>query len=209
MKHVRQGGVGLIVFLAGAVFALGQATDAGTPADAPPPRSPPERSVTPPQRVLEQYGSVFVLSRSTQEHGVQTEEYLLQGDTREEWTQLLTYQRIATAEPMGADQYVGLLMRHLGEAVSAPRFRVLQQGRDAAIFGVHYPAAVRSEEQFGVALVTVPDARRPSEIHVIQFAVSPQRVPPGELDLLVKRWQARFQTQAASLARPSAALASP
>ena len=166
----------------------------------------PVRVETPPveaagRALLQQYGSTFERIHSSREDSVETEEYVLQGETAENWTQMLTYQRISAAEPIAADQYVALLKRHLHETPHRPRFRVLQQSKAAALFGVHYPSSSSADEQLGLVLVTVPDGKRPNEVHLIQFAVSPARLPPDELELQVKRWQARLQSQAAAFAR--------
>ena len=190
------------VTLCVALILAGGAVSAASPAlEANGGGEDPALSTSEPPRLLQQYGSVFERVSSLRADGVETEEYVLQGETRETWTQMLTYQRITAAEPMAADQYVGLLKRHLEQVPHAPRFRVVQQGRSAAIFGVHYAAHASAEEQFGIVLVSVPDERRPNELHVIQFVVNPRRLGPEELETQVKRWQTRFQSQASAFSR--------
>lgn len=165
--------------------------------------SVPETSIegTKTSERIEQFGSVFTRIRSLKTPSVETEEYVYEGETLDGWTRLLAFQRISTAEPIGTDQYVGLLQRHIAEVPSAPRIRVVQQGAEASIFGVHYPSREPVDEQFGLVLVTRPDERRPNELHLVQLVLNPRKLKDGEMEALVRRWQARFQSQAASLTR--------
>ncbi len=150
-------------------------------------------------RTIQQYGLTFVLARSVRSDGVDTEEYFLKGETDATWSQMITYQRISLPEPLGADQYVTWLKRHMEQVANGPRLRVVLDGKVASIFGVHYATAEGVDGQFGLALVTRADLRRPNVLHLIQFAVNPARLSVEEMELQVKRWQARFQSQAASI----------
>lgn len=150
-------------------------------------------------RTVQLYGSKYVLVGSSRTDSVETEEYVQEGQTKDNWTQMLTYQRVVRPEPAAADSYAVALKRHLEQIPNAPRVRSVQQSKMAAILGAHYPEIQGRPEQFSLALVIVPDSRRPNEVHVVQYVAKPQLVPPSDLELEVKRWQARFQSQAASL----------
>ena len=153
------------------------------------------------RRTIQQDGLTFTLARSARADTVETEEYFLEGENAETWSQMIAYQRVALPEPVGADQYVGWLKRQLEQHGSSPRVRILQQGKSAAIFGVQYDRSENAAEQFGLALATIADPRRPNELHLIQYLVSPSRMSIEDMEVRVKRWQARFQSQAASLSR--------
>jgi len=193
--------------------AIGEDVPASSPVTANPPPQPAasaaggssgETGAVPPpeqRRTVELYGMKYVLMGSSRNDSVETEEYVLENESASNWTQLLTYQRITLPEPTAADKYVMQLKRHMEQTAHAPRFKPVQQGREAALFGVHYPPTDTQPEQFGLALVTVPDSRRPNELHLIQYSAKPEKLNPAELDLQVRRWQARFQSQASSVAR--------
>jgi hypothetical protein len=168
----------------------------------PAPAAPPDQTATPqPERrpVIEQNGLKFVLLGSTRHDNVDTEEYLLEGETRESWSQMLTYQRVSLPEPVTADQYASVLKRHLEKFTPQPKFRVAQQGKAASIFAVHYGASSKDPEQVGLALIMLPDALRPSVLHVVHYTARLDRISAEDLDVQVKRWHARFQSQAASI----------
>ena len=150
-------------------------------------------------RTIQQDGFTFVLRRSTRKETVDTEEYFLPNETPENWSQMVSYQRVQLPQPMGADLYVGWLKSQIEESSGSPRLRVVQSGKEASIFGVQYPKDGKADEQFALALVTVPDPRRPNELHLIQYSIQTQRVPVQDMELQVKRWRARFQSQAGGL----------
>lgn len=154
-----------------------------------------------PQKAIELYGTKFLLMTSSRLGEVETEEYLVEGESVAAWTQMLTYQRVTLPAPIAADVYVTLLKRHLESRPSPPKFRTVQQGKDASIFGVHYLPGNEAREQFGLALVSIPDPRRPNEVHILQYVCKPQEIAPEDLQLYARRWQARFQSQAASVTR--------
>jgi hypothetical protein len=151
--------------------------------------------------VIEQSGLSFVRSASFCKENVDTEEYVLQGEGSENWSQMLTYQRVHVPQPAVVDRYVAALKLNIERMFSAARVRIVQQGRTGAIFAVHYPKTDKIPEQVSLAFVAVPDARRPNELHVIQYSVNPQRLPVEDMELQVKRWQARFQAQLAAVAK--------
>lgn len=199
-------------FCAGIISAAGAIAPAQEPLAK---ATPPPESATPPagtpaavekagaeRRTIQQYGMTFVLLRSSRQDNVETEEYFLEHESPENWSQMLTYQRVLMPEPLGADQYTTWLKRRFEESAAGPRLRTVQQGKLASIFGVQYPKTPKAEEEFCLALVTSPDAGRPNELHVVQFAINLARLPVEEMELQVKRWQARFQSQAASLVKP-------
>jgi len=175
-------------------------TNAGAPSRAAEETAPAVAPAAPERRTIQQFGLTFVLSRSTRSDSTETEEYFLEGESAESWSQMITYQRITLPEPLGADLYVTWLKKHFEQSPGGPRLKVVQQGKAASIFGVQYAKTDKSPEQFGLALVSVADPRRPNQLHLIQYAINPSRVSLEEMELQVKRWQARFQSQAASLA---------
>lgn len=150
---------------------------------------------------IQQDGLTFVLAHSTRSDSVETEEYFLEKESPESWSQMLTYQRVMLPEPLASDHYVSWLKQHLEQSPGGPRLRIVQQGKNASIFGIHYGKTANAGEQFGLALITTADPRRPNELHLIQYTINTGRIPVNEMEVLVKRWQARFQSQAASLIR--------
>lgn len=153
------------------------------------------------RRTIQQYGLTFILTRSVRHDSTETEEYFLQGESAESWSQMITYQRLILAESLTAAEYVTWLKKHFDQVERAPRLKVVQQSKAAAIFGVHYAKTDTAGEQFGLALVTMADPRRPNELHLVQYVINIDRVPLEQMELQVKRWQALFQSQAASLSR--------
>lgn len=151
------------------------------------------------RHVIQQYGLTFVLARSSRSESTETEEYFIQGESAESWSQMITYQRLVLPDPIATDHYVIWLKKHFDQTPGGPRLKLVQQGKAASIFGVQYPKSEKSGEQFELVLVTVADPRRPNELHLIQYAINPDRVSLEEMELQVKRWQTRFQSQAASL----------
>ena len=153
------------------------------------------------RHTIQQYGLTFILSRSTRSDSTATEEYFLQGESAESWSQMITYQRLILAEPLGAGEYVTWLKKHFEQTHGGPRLKVVRLGKAASIFGVQYDKTDTTGGQFGLVLVTVADPRRPNELHLIQYAINVNRISPEETDLQIKRWQALFQSQAESVGR--------
>lgn len=189
-----------VVFLGLRANAETAATESTTPPSAES-AEPATRAAATETRVLRHDGLTFLLSRSTKHDSTETEEYFLQGESQESWSQMITYQRVTLPEPVGADAYVNWMKKRFEQNTGGPRLKVVQQGKTAAIFGVQYPKMEKTEPQFGLALAMVPDLRRPNELHIIQYVINPSRVSLADMELQVKRWQARFQSQAASLLR--------
>lgn len=153
------------------------------------------------RRTIQQYGLTYILARSTRNDSTETEEYFLQGESAASWSQMITYQRLVLAESLSTAEYVGWLKKHFEKVSGGPRLKVVQQGKAASIFGVHYGKTDTMGEQFGLALVTKADPRRPNELHLVQYAINIDRVSIEQMELQVKRWQALFQSQAASISR--------
>lgn len=191
------------------VVALTLRAGAETPAPVPEPASPrttegagPTAATTATEpRTLRHDGLTFVLARSTRHDSTETEEYFLQGESQESWSQMITYQRVTLPEPLGTDAYISWMKKRFEQNPGGPRLKVVQQGKTASIFGVQYPKTEKTDPQFGLALAMVADPRRPNELHIIQYVINPARVSLADMELQVKRWQTRFQSQAASLAR--------
>jgi hypothetical protein len=152
-------------------------------------------------KTIREFGTVFVLSSSHHTDAVQTEEYLVEGESPDNWTQMLTYQRVAFEQPVGADRFVAVLLSHFSSRPNPPRVRVLEQNTTAAVLGIHYPQTVAMPEQFGIALITVPDLGRPSQVHLIAYVANPKRLDLPTLEANVRRWQSRFQSQAVCVAK--------
>lgn len=151
------------------------------------------------RRVLHEFDETFVCASSERNESTDTETYLLESESVDSWTEMITYQRITFAGPVRPDQFVGLLKSRFKEGQPGAGFRLVQQGRSASIFAVHYPRGASQVEQVEIALATVADPKRPNELHVVQFAVCPERLEVARMEVLIRRWQARFQSQAASL----------
>ncbi len=84
---------------------------------------------------------------------------------------------------------------------ASPKLRLVRQGKAASVFGIHYAATASREEQFSVVLVAIPDPRQPAQVHLVEYLISPARLAPEAAEVGVKRWQARFLSQASSLER--------
>lgn len=151
------------------------------------------------RRTIQQYGLTFVLARSSRSDSTETEEYFIQGESAESWSQMITYQRLVLPDPIGADHYVLWLKKHFEQTPGGPRLKIVQQGKVSSIFGVQYAKSEKSGEQFELVLVSVADPRRPNELHLVQYSINPERVSLEEMELQVKRWQTLFQSQAASI----------
>lgn len=148
---------------------------------------------------IQQFGLTFLLGSSERTDSVSTEVYRLQGESAESWTQLLVYQRISLPLPLTTERYLAWLQQQLASRASPPKLRVLQQGKATSLFALHYPPHGGASEQVSLALLTIADPRRPNELHLVQFVLNPGRVNVDEMELHLRRWQARFQSQAASL----------
>lgn len=152
-------------------------------------------------KTLTEFGQSYVLNSSQRSESLNTEEYVLQGETAENWSQAIVYQRILFATPAAPDSLVGSIKKRLEESAADAQLRLILQGRNASIFAVHYAKSAHHSEQVAIALAAVADPKRPNELHVIQFALRPERLDLATMESMVKRWQARFQSQATSLNR--------
>lgn len=141
-------------------------------------------------------GETFVLRSSSRADGVETEEYGLDGQDPENWTELITCQRLALAEVLNADEYVALLKQRLQNSDPTAHLRVLQTNPRAAVFGIEYKAEDPRDAQLAFVLVTALGAAHSSEIQLIQYTARPGAMDFSQLRARAKRWQARFQSQA-------------
>jgi hypothetical protein len=151
-------------------------------------------------------GETFVLRSSSRSDGVETEEYLVDGQDSENWTELITCQRLVLPEVLNADEYVTLLKQRLQNADPTAHVRVVQAHPRAAVFGIEYKAEDVRAAQLAFVLVTAVGAARSREIQLIQYTVRPGTMDFEQLQTRAERWQARFQTQALLAQAEQAAL---
>jgi len=153
------------------------------------------------KRTFEHNGHVYVLVFSNATEEVDTEEYVMEGETPGQWTQMISYQRIRLASAIGADQYVISLQRYFDQNKSVAHAKVVQQGKTATVFGVQYDKTSDRDLQLTIALAFFPNAKDPSLLHLIQFTLKPAKVTSGEIENLIRSWQGRFQSEANSISK--------
>ena len=141
-------------------------------------------------------GETFVLRSSSRSEGVETEEYGLEGQSSEDWTELIICQRFVLPEVLNADEYVALLKQRLQNTDPTARVRVVAAHPHATVFGIEYKAEDARAVQLAFVLVTASGAARSREIQLIQYTVRPGTMEFEQLQMRAKRWQARFQSQA-------------
>lgn len=159
-------------------------------------------------RKISAEGETFVLRSSSRADGVETEEYGLESQNSENWTELIICQRITLAEILNADEYVTWLKQRLQNSDPTAHVRVLQTHPRAAVFGIEYKTEDARDAQLAFVLVTAIGATRSREIQLVQYTVRPGTMDFDQLQAHAKRWQARFQSQAL-LAQAEANAASP
>jgi hypothetical protein len=153
------------------------------------------------RRTFEHNGHVYVLVLSNATEEVDTEEYVMEGETPDQWTQMISYQRIRLASAIGADQYVASLQRYFDQNKCAAHSKVVQQGKTATVFGVQYDKTSDRDLQLTIALAFFPSAKDPTLLHLIQFTLKPANVASGEIENLIRSWQGRFQSEASSISK--------
>ena len=141
-------------------------------------------------------GETFVLRSSSRAAGVETEEYGLEGQSEDRWTELITCQRVVLSEALNADEYVDVLKQRLQASNPTAHLRVLQTNPRAAVFGVEYRSENPRETQLAFVLVTALGANRSREIQLVQYAMHPGNMDSEQIQVRAKKWQARFQSQA-------------
>lgn len=146
-------------------------------------------------RKISAEGETFVLRSSNRVDGVETEEYRLEGQNEDSWTELITCQRLVLPEALNADEYVGLLKQRLQTSNPTAHLRVLQTNPRAAVFGIEYRSEDPRETQLAFVLVTASGVNRSREIQLVQYAIRPGCMDPEQIQLRAKKWQARFQSQ--------------
>ena len=153
------------------------------------------------KRTFEHNGHVYVLVLSNATEEVDTEEYVMEGETPDQWTQMISYQRIRLASAIGADQYVVSLQRYFDQNNSAAHTKVVQQGKTATVFGVQYDKTNDRDLQLTIAIAFFPSSKDPTLLHLIQFTLKPSKVAMGETETLIRSWQGRFQSEASSISK--------
>jgi hypothetical protein len=154
-----------------------------------------------PRRTFEHNGHVYVLVLSNATEEVDTEEYVMEGETLDQWTQLISYQRVRLPSAIGADQYVASLQHYFDQNKSAAHSKVVQQGKTATVFGVQYDKTTDQDLQLTIALAFFPSAKDPTLLHLIQFTLKPAKVTAAEIENLIRSWQGRFQSEASSISK--------
>ena len=158
-----------------------------------------EAMIHPERKTIQEEGTTYVLLSSHRDEHIQTEEYGIEGETASNWTQVITYQRLTLSEALGVNEYVSALKERIEQNGATARVRIVQSGSKAAIFGFEYGRADGTADpaQLGLVLVTLPDKRRPQELELVQYGASPSQLSLDLLAARMKRWQARFEAQAA------------
>ena len=138
----------------------------------------------------------FTLRASQRNHAVETEEYGVEGEEAEHWSELITCQRLFLGEARGAADYVDELKARLQTSNPTSRMRILQKATQTAVFAIEYQAKNPVDAQLAFVLVTAPRGRASHEIQIIQYSALPGRTPLLTLQAHSKYWQTRFQSQA-------------
>jgi hypothetical protein len=147
---------------------------------------------------FQEKGQTYVLISSRSREQVETEEYGIEGETVTSWSQLITCQRLSLPTALGADEYTRGLKHRIEETDENAHFRILQQSKAAAIFGVSYgQTRNREEPQFALVLV-LADPSPINQIRLVQYTANPAKMSAPILKAQVERWQARFLSRAIS-----------
>lgn len=139
-----------------------------------------------PAKEIKINGQVFTLANNSASGLVSTFEYTLAGEQYSEWTQLLTHQVIALANPVTAEEFVAYFQRKVRESDPGTAFEVVRQSPRAAVFQVVFPRTQVQDEQIMLCLC-FPDPHR-AEMNVVQYALRPNKLSANLVQLQVKSW---------------------
>lgn len=139
-------------------------------------------------------GQTFLLAQSSGTPLVETHEYTREGETLRNWSQLVTVQRLTLARTTTAAEFVAFSQQRLGREGGTT---VLTQpsGPRTGLFTAHFPQTADQEEQVVVCLVLAPPTA-PAHLDIIQYAAKPTRLTPEQLEIQLRAWRGRLQSQA-------------
>ncbi|HVU35291.1 MAG TPA: hypothetical protein VHE61_17780 [Opitutaceae bacterium] len=160
-------------------------------------------SGVPPRATVVHDGQTFALANRAASPNVETDEYVADGETLGNWTQLLTVQRIALPKPATAAEFATYFQTRIRDEKGAS-FDIVKSGRTASVFAVRFPKSERNDEQVMICLA-FPDEAKPTRFNVVQFALKPSRIPLNAAEVRIKSWRDTFLHQTDTLASAGAA----
>ncbi len=162
------------------------------------PAGPPTATETPVQaparEEISHLGQTFVLARHQEDRSVETDEYLPNGETLGNWSQLLTVQRLR----LSRDSSPGELIAHLEKRIASDRrssLETVRQGRNAAVLSARLPGSGEIGEQWLIGIIYM-DTVGGGSMNVLQFALVPDRLDEGKAEMTLDAWRQKFLRQA-------------
>ena len=161
-------------------------------------RSDPGKGETP---RVEWLGQSYLLGRHRSAPGAETDEFFLENEGPEDWSQLLAVQKTKGGTPQS-------LVNRLRGRVGL-RLEVLQQDPSSCVLTVHENLAGQ-ESREGVLLVRAGESAEDALV-VISYLLKPSRVEAGKAGLQLEAWRERLlaQTHRQARERTGAGLAQP
>ncbi|PTX91346.1 hypothetical protein [Opitutus sp. ER46] len=164
--------------------------------DPPPPAATlpdPSRADASPRRTIEHGGEIFALASESRRGSIETAEYLPVGETLEQWTQMVTVQRLTFVTRRTPEDFLQSFRAHVCQ--DGASLDVLKQGGNAAVFAVRLPASESNDEQVVIGIVFA-EASAPTLLNVVQYAMKPTRRPVPLVAAQLQAWRDAFVRQA-------------
>lgn len=139
-------------------------------------------------------GQNFQLAQSYGNSEVETHEYVLEGESLRDWSQLVTVQRLTTPSASRPGDFVAFSSQRLTREGGTT---VLTQpsGKRTSLFTAHFNKSPDHDEQVVVCLVFSSPAD-PTRLQILQYAAKPARLTPPQLESQLRAWRERLQSQA-------------
>jgi hypothetical protein len=144
-------------------------------------------------------GQSFSLAQRSTRAGVETDEYLLSGETLAAWSQLVSVQRVSLPRRISSEEllsFIKLKQQKAGEGAVT----VLLQGKNACVFSTRFVETAGCEEQVMVALA-LSNPKDPSGLFVLHYAYKPKRLEDSLAQEQLRGWKEKFTQQALQLNR--------
>lgn len=181
------------VFAALVLAATASAAEPALPKSTPAPAEPPVS-----RNVVEHDGQTFELANRASSNNLETDEFVVAGETLGNWTQLVTVQRLTLPKPMSTQEFVTYFQKRLQDENGAS-LEVLKQAKSASVFVVRFPQSDRNDEQVMICLAFA-EAAHPVLLNVVQYAIKPTRVSVDLVEARIKSWRNKFVRQAEAMA---------
>lgn len=175
-----------------------------------PPHEPPSPAVTAespattmpataaPRKIIEHDGETFELAHTTSSKNVDTDEYVVAGETIADWTQLLTVQRLTLAKPTATDEFLAYFQKRV-QSEDGASLDILKQSKLASVFAVRFPKSDRNEEQVMICLA-FSEPTNAAVLNIVQYAIKPTRSSVDLVEMRIRSWRDKFVHQAQTFA---------